>query len=363
MVVFGDENILLLNELLSPYCDFNSYSGRNLTNEDLIKSNCEILFTRSQTKVNSELLERTAVKLVATATSGADHIDVDYLKSVGINFVSAKGSNANSVAEYVLFSILKWSIINNVDLNESTIGIVGFGCIGKIVSYYSALIGLNVLINDPPLNDSGYLFPEYVQYCDLEELVEKSHILSNHVPLTNEGKFSTYKIFNSNTLSKFSANGLIIHASRGGVIDESVLHGLRDDKNVALVIDVWENEPNFDVNLANKCLIATPHIAGYSYNGKLNGTEIILDTFCKFTSIIIDKSLLNKELNKSIFYNILDFTSRKLLFEQLVNLRKIDEDSYNLKQICSIVEKVKIKNFDKLRKDYPIRYESLSHSF
>lgn len=363
MIVFGDENILLLDEILRNHCEFKLYSGRKLSNNDLLESKCEILLTRSQTKVNRELIEGTSVKLVATATSGADHIDEAYLKSAGIVFDSAKGSNANSVAEYVVFAIVKWSLLNNIDLNEATIGVVGFGSIGSIVAYYSAMLGLNVIVNDPPLKDSGVTFPNYVQYCDLDELIEKSNILSNHVPLTINCNYPTYKLFNADNLTHFQANGLIIHASRGWVIDEAALHYLKDNKDATLVIDVWEKEPNFDVNLANKCMIATPHVAGYSYNGKLNGTKMILDSYCQFTSSDIDKSLLTVELEKSSLFSIHDFNSRKQIYEHLSLHRNIDEDSDSLKLLCSKDEMIKVNEFDRLRKEYPIRFESLRTGF
>ena len=359
MVVFADENIVLIEELLSPYCQLRKYSGRALKNEDLRNSGCEILFTRSQTKINRELLENTNVKLIATATSGTDHVDIDYINSCGIPFYSAKGSNSNSVAEYVIYSILKWGKANNIDLNETTIGIVGFGSIGKKVALYSAAMGLNVLINDPPLVYESYSFPDYVEYSELDELISKSHILTNHVPLNIGGKYNSFKLFNENNLKSFGANGLIIHSSRGGVMDEAILHKLKAEKNISLVIDVWENEPDFDTNLAEKCIIATPHIAGYSHNGKLNGTEMMIEIFENFTSINVSKELLINEFNKSSQYKIQDFISMNDVYNQLQKRRKLDDDSDNLKSLTNLEKPLKTQEFDKLRKLYPVRYELL----
>jgi len=360
MLVFADENIVLIEELLSTYCQLRKYSGRALNNADLISSGCEILFTRSQTKINRELLENTNVKLIATATSGTDHVDIEYINSCGIPFYSAKGSNSNSVAEYVVYSILKWGIENNIDLNETTIGIVGFGSIGKKVALYSAAMGLNLLTNDPPLFEESYSFPDYVEYCELDELISKSHILTNHVPLTLGGRYNTLKLFNNENLKSFRENGLIIHSSRGGVMDEAILHRLHDEKNISLVIDVWENEPDFDTNLAEKCIIATPHIAGYSHNGKLNGTEMLIDIFETYTSINVSREFLKNEFKKSSQYKIQDFVTRNELYHQFQDRRKLDDDSNNLKSLINFEQTIKMQEFDKLRKMYPVRYELFS---
>ena len=359
MVVFGDENIVLLKEVLSPYCDYYMFSGRLLKNIDLLNQECELLFTRSQTKIDEELLYGTNVKLVATATSGTDHIDKDYLKSVNIPFYDSKGCNANSVAEYVIYALLKWSLKKNIELDKTSIGIIGFGCIGKIVASYCCQLGLKIYVNDPPLKDSQFLFPDYVQYAELDYLIENVQILTNHVPFCSEGKHPTFQLLNSYNLIKFRDNGLIIHTSRGNVIDEKVLHYLHDFKKAELVIDVWNNEPDFDVNLADKCLLSTPHIAGYSQNGKLNGTAVLIDLFEKYYNITVDKSLVINELNKIQPCLVNDFISNKSLFEHLSKFRKIDEDSNKFKELFMLNGKNKTYEFDKLRKNYPVRYESL----
>lgn len=359
MTVFGDENIVLLKEILTLHCNYHIYSGRLLKNIDLLYNDCELLFTRSQTKINWELLNGTNVKLVATATSGTEHIDEDYLKSVNIPFYDSKGCNANSVAEYVIYALLKWSLDKNIELNKTSIGIIGFGCIGKIVAAYCSLLGLTVFVNDPPLKDAHYKFPDYVQYAELDNLIEKVQILTNHVPYNREGKYSTYQLLNSSNLINFRDNGLIIHTSRGNVIDEKVLHYLHDFKKVELVIDVWSNEPDFDVNLAEKCLLSTPHTAGYSQNGKLNGAAVLINLFEEYSNITVDKSLIINELNKNQPYSVNDFQSHMSLFDHLSKFRKIDEDSNKFKELLTLKSKDKTHEFDKLRKNYPIRYESL----
>lgn len=358
MVVFGDENIFLLKEILAPYCDYYPFSGRKLTNKELIESNCKFLFTRSQTAVCEELLKNTSVEIVATATSGIDHFNEEYLIKNNIKYFDAKGSNSNSVAEYVLYGILKWAIKKNLNLNEQVLGIVGYGCIGKKISAYAASLGMKVLVNDPPLFDTDFSFPDYINYVELNNLIEQSDIITNHVPLIIDGKYRTYKLFNKENLKKIKSNSLFIHSSRGGIVDEEAILSELFPKNCEIIIDVWENEPDFNPILAEKCFISTPHIAGYSLNGKLNGTEIIIDVFSKFSVIEIDKSYLNKF--KSELISINNFENTEKIYRLLKENRKIHEDAKLFNNLIHLNKKDKVSEFDKQRKYYPQRLESLN---
>jgi erythronate-4-phosphate dehydrogenase len=360
MTVFGDENIVLLEKIISQYCDYKKFSGRLLTNNDLIQAKCDVLFTRSQTNINSALINNTNVKLIATATSGTDHVDLDYLKKIKIPFYDAKGSNANSVAEYVLYAILKWSFDKIIELKNLKIGIIGYGSIGKIVAYYANSIGLEVIVNDPYLKDSNFIFPDYVKYMELNDLINNSNILTNHVPLTYDGKYPTNNLLNFNNLSVFQNNGLIIHTSRGNVLDESVISWLNFDKSISFVIDVWSKEPNFNSQIADFVFIATPHIAGYSYNGKLNGTKKLVELFEKFSKLNVDKNLLSNEYEKSKNKSIKEFCYLESLLMHLDIRRKIFDDSKVFKELIREPENIRMKEFDNLRKLYPKRYELLS---
>ncbi len=360
MIVFSDDNIVFLKEILSNYCEFHQFNGRKLNNNDLINSKCEILFTRSQTKVNSDLLNNSSVKLVATATSGTDHFDLEYLKKSNLEHYDAKGSNANSVAEYVIFSILYWNNLFNLDTKNQTIGIVGFGSIGQIVANYAFQLGMKVLINDPPLKNQNYNFPEIYHYADLDSLISNSDILTNHIPLSFEGEYPSCNLFNMKNMINFKKNGLIIHSSRGKVFDENTLEYLNLEKKASLIIDVWENEPDFNINLATKTLIASPHIAGHSHNGKLLGTLKIIEIFEKYSSIEVDKKLIYDELSRNSLFSINDFKNQFHLMNSINERRKILDDNDIFKKIISLDNKDKIIEFDNLRKNYPIRYELLS---
>lgn len=355
-VIFVDENIPLLADSLKHCGEVTKFTGRNLTCKDLIDSGCSALIVRSTTKINSGLLIGTNIKFVATATSGIDHVDVEFLKNNNINFAYAPGSNANSVAEYVLFAILKWNYLTNIELPGITIGIVGFGNIGKIIAKYSVRMGLNILVNDPPLKDEGFIFPDYIKYAELDEICWGSDIITNHVPLTYGGSYPTYKLFQNN-LNFIKPSSLFIHTSRGGVVDEKVLLSILTQNLIYIAIDVWENEPNINTRLLEKAIIATPHIAGYSRDGKIRGVKMMADAFKNHSGLEPDYKEINKELSLYKPMNKDTFREYGLLYNILNKSRDFDKDTKNLKEILKNKSDADI--FDKLRKTYPSRREVL----
>jgi erythronate-4-phosphate dehydrogenase len=286
-VIYIDENIPLLPDVLSDCGELIKFNGRKLDNEFIKKHDCEYLFVRSTTKVNKSLLEDTNVRFVGTATSGIDHIDTQYLSSKGIHFCSAPGANANSVAEYVLYSMFLYSKKLGISLKDKTIGVVGYGNVGKIVAEYAHLMGLKVLINDPPLKNDGFLFPNNLEYVSLNEICESADILTNHVPLTfhGEGKHPTYRLFSPDHIKKIKRSAMIIHTSRGGVIDEDTLLERINKEELIAAVDVFENEPLVNIDVAKAAIISTPHIAGYSYDGKLKGTLMMAQQFQNFSGV------------------------------------------------------------------------------
>ncbi len=356
--VLIDKNISLLYESLEGLSNNKLYSGRDISNKDLIDFNCNILFTRSQTKVNYELLKRTNVQLVATATSGTEHIDLEYLNANNIKFIDAKGSNANSVAEFVIYSIIKWALFNNYNLSDKTVAIIGYGSIGKIVAYYASKLKLKILVYDMPLIDNNYTFPNYIEYRDLEFIFSNADIITTHTPLIKEGKYKTYHLIDERLIAKLKNNSIIIHHSRGGIIDENSLIKYKKNKNLYYSIDVWENEPNFNKRLAEISEITTPHISGHSYDGKLNGSLILLKAFEEFTNILPNYSIIENEIKLSNKKDIESFENINQLFNYIENNRKFEEDNINFKHIIDI--KQSALKFDLLRRDYPIKRECLT---
>ena len=358
--IFIDENILLLKESLK-YCgEIIEFSGRNLKNTDLINSNCEFLFVRSTTKVNSDLIQNTNLKFVATATAGVDHFDIQALDRNNVFYTSAPGCNANSVAEYIIYCILKSAFENNFILKDSTIGIIGFGHVGRLVAEYSYKIGLKVLINDPPLHDSGFEFPIQYEYVEnINTLISLSDILTNHVPMINTGKYQTKYLLNSENLKLSKAGSIFLHASRGFVVEEKAVLDNYFNKNIKLFIDVYENEPIFLDAIVENAEIATPHVAGYSRNGKINGSLIIAEEFAQFSGIKPDFSIFEKELTKLNKHADNSFSNIESLYNILKQSRCIDYDSRDMKKLINLSDNEKKSNFDILRKNYPIRYETL----
>lgn len=360
MNIFIDENIPLLAESLKNCGKIRLFKGRELTKFDLINGACDCLFVRSTTKVNKNLLEQTPVKYLGSATSGIDHIDLNYLSENKIQFADAKGSNANSVAEYVVYSILKWSKVNNIDINKLKIGIIGYGNIGKLVGTYSNLLGLDVYVNDPPLFDNGFKFPDFVKYGELDEIFSNSNIITNHIPLTKSGNYKTYKLIDNNLINRISKDSLFIHTSRGGVVDEKALIDALSKRKFSAVIDVWEDEPYINSLLCRLSFFATPHIAGYSFDGKLKGVKMMLDFFHNVTNIQPDFTIINLYLNE--FNPIAEeyYSKRDELLEILENNRKFEEDYKNFLMTMLYEEKERAFHFDELRKNYPLRRESLA---
>jgi erythronate-4-phosphate dehydrogenase len=360
MVIFVDENIPYLLESLISCGKVIRFKGRELTNKFLIANNCDALFVRSTTKVNKELLQNTKVRFVGTATSGIDHIDKDYLDKSGIYFADAPGSNANSVAELVVYSIIKWAKRNHFLLNTKSIGVVGFGNIGKLVAKFASYFNMNIFVNDPPLLKAGFDFPDYLKYKKLDEICRLSDIITNHVPLTKDGDYPTYNLFNSGNLNFIRDNTLFVHTSRGFVVDEtSLIQRIKSRESINAIIDVWENEPLIDKELAGRAMLSTPHIGGYSRDGKLKGALSIAMAFKEFSGLKPDTSAIEAELYS---YNPIakdKFKDLDFIMNTIQEKRNFEFDYKNLMQSLSLPENERKKAFDEIRKSYPVRRESL----
>lgn len=357
-IILADENIPFLPYALRNAGRVILFNGRELNNRQLTESGCNILFVRSTTKVDKELLSGTNVEFVASATSGIDHIDTEYLSRKGIAFYSADGSNSNSVAEYVVYSILKWAVTTKANLPGKAIGIIGYGNIGKLVSKYSGMLGLQILVNDPPLKDAGYKFPANVYYGELNELLKEADIITNHVPLTTAGLYKTSRLLDEIQLNLIKGNSLFIHSSRGGVVNEAALTVLLS-KGVTLVMDVWENEPGINIEPAKSCMLATPHIAGYSRDGKIRGSAKMSRAFREFTGIIPDNTIIDTEIGKYSPLGNEYYNNPEELLLLLEKNRQFSSDHLNFISTFDKESKERAISFDKLRKEYPEMRETL----
>ncbi len=247
--------------------------GRCISREHL--KDCSCLLVRTVTKVNQQLLEGTAVQFVGTATIGTDHVDEKWLAKQGVGFANAAGCNAEAASEYVISGIYALSARHGFNPSKKTAGIIGYGNVGSRLANKLELLGFNVLINDPPLERHG---DSEINFVSLEEIIRRCDLISIHVPLTRSGDDPTRHLFNEDLLGNLKSGCLLINAARGEVVDNVALSRLltqRDDLYVFL--DTWENEPTISSRLMQQVDLATPHIAGYSVEGTLRGTQMVCD--------------------------------------------------------------------------------------
>lgn len=263
MKIVADIDVPFLKGVFEPYAEVIYKKGIEISHEDV--ADADALIVRTRTRCDAELLEGTSVRMVATATIGMDHIDLDYCSSHGIEVANAEGCNAGGVMQYVFSALYGIAARKGIKIDGSTVGIVGVGNVGKRIEAMAEYLGFNILRCDPPRAEKEG--PE--GFCSLEYLLENSHIVTLHVPLDA----STRGMANHAFFTLMQPGAIFINAARGEVVDEAALLEARP-KLGAIVIDTWNNEPDVNEELVDAVDIATPHIAGYSYQGKQNGTSM-----------------------------------------------------------------------------------------
>jgi erythronate-4-phosphate dehydrogenase len=361
-----DTNIPLLLEILKQNDKniINTFDSGKITNQELIKHQTEYLIVRSTIKVNEELLHNTNVKFVATATTGTDHVDISYLNKNNILFFVAIGANSNSVAEYVIFSLLFAFKNDYKKLLKKTIGIIGFGNVGSKVAYYLNKMNINHIICDPFLEKNVKY--SNILFYSIDSLIKNSDIITFHVPLTTNTDYPTLNFMNKERIAELKNNSLLINTARGKVCDEKEL--LKHQNRLQFIIDVWENEPNINSQLVQTALIATPHIAGHSYNGKLNATLMICDELNKKYEMNLHYNInFNNKMEKNVNsnninvnvnnVNVIDISDFETLFNILNVSRKIINTSNEMK---NEINSTNFANyFINIRKNYPKYFETL----
>lgn len=350
MKIVADVNIPYVNESFSSFGEVVTVSGQDINN-DILKD-ATILLVRSVTPVNANLLDGTMVKFVGTATIGIDHIDTQYLIDEYIGFAHAPGSNSNSVAEYVICALLYLSNKKGLNLRESVLGIIGVGNVGAKVYKKAQAFGMQIIVNDPPkkrLTDNDF-------YSSMEDVLRQSDIVTIHVPLTMQGTDRTYQLVDDEFLKKMKRGASLINTSRGRVIDENALCRISPDHLNGLVVDVWDNEPEINLELCRLADIATPHIAGYSQDGKINGTEMIFDAVCSY--FYREKNWhANEVLKKLPQKSITMMDNENNISKTITDCYNIIEDSDKLKEILGENADKRNKYFNDLRKNYKKRLE------
>jgi erythronate-4-phosphate dehydrogenase len=315
----------------------------------------DILVVRSETKVNEQLLEGSSVKFVGTVTIGTDHVDERYLASKGITFVSAPGSNSNSVKEYIASALCVWSRRTGAPLAGKTIGVVGVGNVGSKVARAARTLGLNVMLNDPPL--SRITGDE--KYRPLDELMDADFI-TIHVPLTKSGDDATFHLFNEARIGKMKRGAVLINTSRGPVVETNALvDALSSHHLSASILDVWEGEPVLNTELLSRVLIGTPHIAGYSLDGKLNACRMVYEAACRFLGVQpawnIDTSMTSESARIAVPSGMSE--TNEIVRSAVKQAYDIELDDTLLKKTSSLDLNEHGRYFMKLRAEYRIRRE------
>lgn len=273
MKIVVEKNIPYINGVLEKYADVVYLPYSEITKDTV--HDADVLLVRTRTRCDETLLAGSRCRFVGTATIGTDHIDMDYCLSQGITVKNAPGCNAPAVAQYVLSSIGHWMkkeyIFNTGGL---TLGVVGVGHVGSIVARWAKKLGFNVLLCDPPLRRAT----GSADYVPLSKLMQAADIITFHTPLTHSGIDATYHLAGRPFITALQNCRLLINSARGEIVDNTALVECMHDSSIRdVVIDCWEDEPNINTELLEKAFIATPHIAGYSSQGKLRATAMLLE--------------------------------------------------------------------------------------
>ena len=280
MKVIIDHKIPYIKEAISRIADEVVFLPGNAFTKEEVKD-ADALIVRTRTTCNRELLEGSQVKFIATATIGYDHIDTEYCREAGITWTNCPGCNAGSVEQYVHSVLLLLKREKGLDLEKSTIGIVGVGHVGSRVKRMAEGLGMKVLLNDPPRAEQGES-----GFVDLATIVRECDVITFHTPLYYEGVYRTFHLADEDFFLALKRCPYIINSSRGEVVDTaSLLTALATGQVRDVVIDTWENEPCINRELMKLAFIATPHIAGYSADGKANATRMSLEALCRFFDI------------------------------------------------------------------------------
>ncbi|PDO87531.1 4-phosphoerythronate dehydrogenase PdxB [Kosakonia pseudosacchari] len=348
MKILVDENMPYARDLFSRLGEVKAVPGRPIPVAEL--ADADALMVRSVTKVNEGLLQGTGIKFVGTATAGTDHVDEAFLRQAGIAFSAAPGCNAIAVVEYVFSSLLMLAERDGFALQDRTVGIVGVGNVGGRLQARLEAFGVRTLLCDPPRADRG----DDGDFRSLDELVREADVLTFHTPLFKDGPYKTLHLADDTLLSRLKPGTILINACRGPVVDNAaLLQRLQAGQALSVVLDVWEPEPDLNVDLLNLVDIGTAHIAGYTLEGKARGTTQVFEAFSDFLGkrqqVALDTLLPAPEFGRITLHGALDQSTLKRLVHLVYDVRR---DDALLRKVAGTPGE-----FDKLRKNYLERRE------
>jgi erythronate-4-phosphate dehydrogenase len=328
----------------------------------------DILLVRSVTPVGPALLEGSAVQFVGSATIGTDHVDQDYLARQGISFAHAPASNADSVADYIVAALLVLARRTQTPLRSRTVGIVGCGNIGGRLARRLPALGVRVLQNDPPLAKAADAEGRAHDFVSLPTVLREADVVSLHVPLTHDGPHPTHHLVDADMLGQVSKGTWLLNASRGAVVDsEALLAAIRNGTVGAAALDVWEGEPTPDPDLIRAVDVATPHIAGYAYDGKVRGTTMLYEALCDHLGVEPSwnpETVLRPDDPDALRCQAPDprLPRTDWLHHLAVQAYDLAADGARMREILDRPSAERGDYFSHLRKTYPVRREMQQHT-
>jgi erythronate-4-phosphate dehydrogenase len=352
MRIVADDKIPFLKGALEPYAEVVYIPGKQIKMEMLKDS--DALLIRTRTICNENLLKGTSIRFIGTATIGFDHIDTDYCSKNKIIWTNAPGCNSSSVQQYIAAALFRISSEHHFSLKDKTLGIIGVGNVGSKVEKFARSVGMNVLLNDPP----RARIEGKKNFHSLNTVLSGSDILTVHVPLNIVGEDQTWHLFNEESFKKIKRGAWFLNSSRGEVTDTySLKNALYSGMLSGAVIDVWENEPNIDPELLQQAFIATPHIAGYSTDGKANGTSMVVNSLTKYFNLPSENWYPSDVPPPASPYISIDCNNKsdeEIIREAVIHTYNIDKDNSRLR--------LSPQDFERLRGDYPVRREFTSYT-
>ncbi len=353
MKIVADENIPCVTEAFSSLGDVTLVRGRAL--EPVQVADADILLVRSVTRIDGTLLAGSRVHFVGSATIGFDHVDREYLAARGIGLATAPGSNATSAAEYVVSALLVLSQQQGVELAGRSVGIIGCGNVGSRVRTCLTALGMQCLVNDPPLQAGGAAG----EFVALDEALT-CDIVTVHIPLERGGRHPTFHLIEAAALARLRPGSIFINTARGAVVDNTaLLETLQLRNDFAVALDVWEGEPSISLPLLERVALGTPHIAGYSLDGKLRGTEMIYRAACAFFGKPVAwdvRSVLPPACPLDVAA-VTDSDGEALASAAVLGCYDVRTDDRRLRELFGMTPQQQPACFDRLRREYPVRRE------
>lgn len=338
MRIVIDDKIPYIREAISRLTDDAVYiKGAEIAPEDV--RDADALIVRTRTKCDERLLGGSRVRFVATATIGFDHIDADYMRRAGISWMSCPGCNAGSVAQYVEAVLLLLRRDKGMALDRMTLGVVGCGHVGTKVVAVAERLGMRVLVCDPPRQERG----DGTGFVGMRQIEEECDVVTFHVPLMGEGPHPTFHLADRAFFGRLGRRPTVINTSRGAVVDNAALvDAMASGKVADAVVDTWEHEPRINTQLLRSAWIATPHIAGYSADGKVNADNMVIAGLCRHFGLDVPFTIVPPSLPEG-------FTPSPDPDELRLQLYNPLDDTARLKAAP--------EDFEALRGNYPLRRE------